>query len=180
MFFPQRTWTMLHCCMARNGRHVANGHAMQNPQASLHDWRGFVLDMSHYFHRHPAWLILYHLLSCKTKTKIFNTVHFCFIAAVDHCFSNPCRFNRPCINLLDTYQCDCGSNFTGQNCEEGKWCFSSTSAHRFQKLVKNKKDLSKARFRRTLVKSATAYKQVGFHKHAGPSIWWVKLQQAFL
>ncbi|KAL9959813.1 hypothetical protein ACROYT_G033169 [Oculina patagonica] len=38
--------------------------------------------------------------------------------AVDHCFSNPCRFNRPCINLLDTYQCDCGSNFTGQNCEE--------------------------------------------------------------
>ena len=46
---------------------------------------------------------------------------FCMlsISAVDHCFSNPCRNNRSCINMLDGYHCDCGSDFTGVNCEEG-------------------------------------------------------------
>ena len=54
------------------------------------------------------------------RTKKTQFPFFVVVAAVDHCFSNPCRNNRPCINMLYEYQCDCGVNFTGQNCEFGK------------------------------------------------------------
>ena len=42
-----------------------------------------------------------------------------FFSAVDHCFSNPCRNNRTCTSFLNHYECDCGEDFSGTNCEEG-------------------------------------------------------------
>ena len=51
------------------------------------------------------------------------SVLFCyfvfFFSAVDHCFSSPCRNNRTCTSFLNHYECDCGEDFSGTNCEEG-------------------------------------------------------------
>ena len=44
---------------------------------------------------------------------------FFFFSAVDHCFSSPCRNNRTCTSFLNHYECDCGEDFSGTNCEEG-------------------------------------------------------------
>jgi len=33
------------------------------------------------------------------------------------CSDNPCRNNRPCYNNGNSYFCDCGSQFTGNDCE---------------------------------------------------------------
>ena len=45
--------------------------------------------------------------------------YFFFFSAVDHCFSSPCRNNRTCTSFLNHYECDCGEDFSGTNCEEG-------------------------------------------------------------
>lgn len=41
------------------------------------------------------------------------------LSAVDHCFTSPCRYNRTCTSFFDHYECDCGPDFRGNNCEEG-------------------------------------------------------------
>ena len=51
---------------------------------------------------------------------VISVFFMCFVLAVDHCFSNPCMNDRSCINMLDSYHCDCSSDFAGRNCEEGR------------------------------------------------------------
>ena len=43
-----------------------------------------------------------------------------WFADQDECLSNPCRNGGQCIDLINGYRCECGTNYSGKNCERGK------------------------------------------------------------
>ena len=57
---------------------------------------------------------------------------FVWISELDECVSNPCMNGATCLDLVNSYQCQCAAGYTGNTCQTG-WLqsLSSSSLHSF-------------------------------------------------
>ena len=46
---------------------------------------------------------------------------YMYISDVNECESNPCLNNGECVDGIDTFSCNCGPHFSGDNCGLCKW-----------------------------------------------------------
>lgn len=60
------------------------------------------------------------------------------ILDIDECESSPCQNGATCHNNQNHYACTCAGGWTGTNCDEGKFVFSTRNLNNsgdiFQKL----------------------------------------------
>ena len=45
---------------------------------------------------------------------------YLYIADINECESNPCQHSGLCVDLPNSYQCDCTEGYRGDNCQIGK------------------------------------------------------------
>lgn len=60
-----------------------------------------------------------------SKRDIFDLILYSVEAGEtywDYCDSSPCVNNGTCITRAADYDCVCSEEWTGNNCETGKWC----------------------------------------------------------
>ena len=53
-------------------------------------------------------------------------IQYLLHTVVDPCLSDPCQNSGDCATVEDSNQCNCGSGFSGMNCEVGELCWDST------------------------------------------------------
>ena len=73
-------------------------------------------------------------IHCKSKEKLLpenckdichNTVVLYVTVESNECSNNPC-VNGACVDIGDTFRCDCNSDYTGTTCQSKlaqSWCF---------------------------------------------------------
>ena len=44
-----------------------------------------------------------------------------FPTEIDECDSKPCQNNATCIDLVNSYRCQCIAGYTGNQCEKGEY-----------------------------------------------------------
>lgn len=50
-------------------------------------------------------------------SQIYHNRLLIYITDIDECNSDPCLHNGTCIDLINTYSCQCTNNSRGDNCE---------------------------------------------------------------
>ena len=62
-------------------------------------------------------------------------MHVHVASVPDHCGSNPCQNGAQCVNLQETYWCQCVGSYTGTNCEQCKRQWITITAELQHQLV---------------------------------------------
>ena len=43
-----------------------------------------------------------------------------YVSELDECLSSPCHNGSSCVDLVNSYECICPSNYKGFHCDQGK------------------------------------------------------------
>ena len=63
------------------------------------------------------WAKLGSPVNSSTKIDFLNYVFY--VSEIDECATNPCLNNGTCVDLLNSYYCNCSAGYNGSHCETG-------------------------------------------------------------